>query len=348
MPGRSPHRTATPSWSPSDERRSRPASVASIPSMTTSSADLLGARATVEQAVRAAYQAESGNDGGTLPTSYPVMAEVDPGLFGLSVVDVTGQRWSQGDAEVGFGLMSTAKPFTFALVCAAIGVERAGAEIGLNATGGAYNDPTPVRTGPDGRTNPMVNAGAIATCTRLPGGDREAQWTQLLAGLSAFAGRPLDLDQALYENVSATNVRNRELANALADRGLLIGGPDDALELYTRQSCVSTTASDLAVMGATLANAGRNPVTGVQVVPSEVCAPVLAVMITAGLYDTSGEWLYQVGLPAKTGLGGGIVTVIPGRGAIGGFSPLLDAAANTVRGARATTMLAKQLTLSLL
>ncbi|HAM44808.1 MAG TPA: glutaminase [Propionibacteriaceae bacterium] len=318
-----------------------------MPSMTPSLTDLLGAPSVVEQALQAAYQAEFDDNDGALPTSYPVMTGVDPHLFGLTVVDGAGQHWSRGDVEVGFGLMSTAKPFTFALVCAAIGVDRVGAEIGLNATGGAYNDPTPVRTGPDGRTNPMVNAGAIATCTRLPGDDREAQWTQLLAGLSAFAGRPLELDQALYENVSATNVRNRELANALADRGLLVGGPDDALELYTRQSCVSTTASDLAVMGATLANGGRNPVTGVQVVPAEVCAPVLAVMITSGLYDTSGEWLYQVRLPAKTGLGGGIVTVIPGRGAIGGFSPLLDAAANTVRGARATMMLVERLGLSL-
>lgn len=315
--------------------------------MTTSVAAGLGDPSAVGQALSEAYHTERDDAEGALPSSYPVMAEVDPTLFGLSAVDVSARRWSQGQARHGFGLMSAAKPFTFALVCAQLGVQRAAAEIGVNATGGAYNDPTPVRTGADGRTNPMVNAGAIATVDRVLGDDVEERWAGLLEGLSSFAGRRLDLDATLYDKVSATNVRNRELAEALVERGLLVSTAQEALELYTRQSCVSTTAEDLAVMGATLANGGRNPITGVQVVPAQVCAPVLAVMLTAGLYENSGQWLYEVGLPAKTGLGGGIVMIAPGRGAAGGFSPLLDAAGNTVRGSRAAAQVAQKLGLSL-
>lgn len=347
MPGRPVQRVAAASWSPPAGLLAESLILASIPFMTTPVAATWGASPAVEQALAAAYEAERDDTEGALPSSYPVLAEVDPRLWGLSAVDVSAGRWSQGQAQTSFGLMSAAKPFTFALVCARLGVQRAAAEIGVNATGGAYNDPTPVRTGADGRTNPMVNAGAIATVDRIAEGDVETRWTALLDGLSAFAGRRLSLDAALYDNVSATNVRNRELAQALASRGLLVSTLEAALELYTRQSCVSITAEDLAVMGATVANGGRNPITGVQVVAAQICAPVLAVMLTAGLYERSGQWLFEVGLPAKTGLGGGIVMIAPGRGAVGGFSPLLDAAGNTVRGMRAAAQIAQELGLSL-
>lgn len=301
----------------------------------------------VERALERAYSDVRDLTEGQVAQVYPALAEVDPGLFGLCAVDVTGQVWERGDTEAGFGLMSTAKPFTFALVCATLGAERARDEIGVNATGSEYNDVEPVLAAPGGRTNPMVNAGAIATCSRVPGVGANAQWARLLDGLSAFAGRQLYLDEALYENVMATNVRNRELADALASKGALFTSASDALELYSKQSCLSTTAHDLAVMGATLANGGVNPVTGVRVVPAHVVRPVLAVMLTSGLYELSGEWLYDVALPAKTGLGGGIVTVAPGRLGLGGFSPLLDEAANTVRGAQGLAVAADELGLGL-
>lgn len=328
--------------------------VASIPTMTTSLTPStgthgpLGAAVAIEEALDAAQRRTAHSTEGALPSIYPVLAEVDPRLFGLCAVDIAAGRWTVGDASAQFAVMSAIKPFTFALVCAQRGAQRVAAEIGVNATGGVYNDPTAVRTGADGRTNPMVNAGAIATVDRIPGADLEARWRALLDGLSAFAGRPLSVDPMIYANVSATNARNHELAEALAQRSLLVHSPFQAVELYTRQSCLTTTAQDLAVMGATLANAGRNPITGVAVVPAEVCAPALAVMLTAGLYENSGEWLYEVGLPAKTGLGGGIVAIVPGRGAIGGFSPLLDAAGNTVRGAQAVAQVAQHLKLGLL
>jgi glutaminase len=301
----------------------------------------------VDRALERAYSDVRDLTEGQVAQVYPAMAGADPSLFGLCAVDVTGQVWERGDAEAGFGLMSTAKPFTFALVCAVIGAERARDEIGVNATGSEYNDVEPVLAADGGRTNPMVNAGAIATCSRIPGADAEAQWAHLLDGLSAFAGRQLYVDEALYANVMATNVRNRELADALASKGALATSAADALEIYSKQSCVWTTAHDLAVMGATLANSGVNPITGVRVVPAHVVRPVIAVMMTAGLYELSGEWLYDVALPGKTGLGGGIVTVAPGRLGLGGFSPLLDEAANTVRGAQGLAVVADELGLGL-
>lgn len=301
----------------------------------------------VERALDLAYAAARTLDQGQNAQIYPVLAQADASLFGLCLVTTDGRVLERGDAGAGFALMSVAKPFTFALVVAHLGAARAKAELGVNATGAAFNAVEPVLAG-DGRTNPMVNAGAIAACSRLPGACGAEQWAHLIDGLSSFAGRRLGVDEDLYQDVMATNVRNRELTAALAGRGLLAGDPNDALELYSKQSCVMVTAHDLAVMGATLATGGVNPITGVRVVAASVCAPVLAVMATSGLYEGSGEWLYDVGLPAKTGLGGGMVTVAPGVAGIGAFSPLLDSGANTVRGVQATAAVATGLGLGLL
>lgn len=280
-------------------------------------------------------------------TVYPPLAAADPEQFGLSVVATDGRVFDCGDAHVGFALMSVAKPFTFALVCARLGAGRARDELGVNATGQAFNAVQPVLANRGGRTNPMVNAGAVATCSRLPGDGVEEQWTHLRAGLSAFAGRGLELDADLYRNVSATNFRNREITAALQQQGALAGPPEDALELYTRQSCLLVSAHDLAVMGATLADGGVNPLTGQQVVPADLCHHVLAVMATAGMYEHSGDWLFDVGLPGKSGIGGGVVTVSPGKGGLGLFSPRLDAAGNSVRGVRAAARLSRELGLGL-
>jgi len=301
----------------------------------------------VAQALTATYAEVLPVCDGANAAVYPSLAGADPEQFGLSVTLADGSQAEAGDATAEFALMSAAKPFTFALVCLALGAERAADELGVNATGDAFNAVEPVRRRRDGRTNPMVNAGAIATCSRLPGASLEDRWENLRAALSAFAGRELAVDEELLADVAATNVRNRELTEALAVRGLLAGDPDEALELYSRQSCVKVSARDLGVMAATLAHAGRNPITGVEVVAAEVCAPVLVVMTTSGLYEHSGDWLYHVGLPGKSGLGGGILTVAPGRGGIGSFSPRLDQAGNSVRGRAATAALVRRLGWSL-
>ncbi|HQY99937.1 MAG TPA: glutaminase A [Propionicimonas sp.] len=301
----------------------------------------------VRRALDETYADVIGDRSGANSPIYRALAAADPEQFGLCVVGTDGQVFDCGDALAAFAMMSVAKPFTFALVCAHLGAERARDELGVNATGQAFNAVDPVLVGSGGRTNPMVNAGAIATCSRLPGPVLDAKWDHLLDGISAFAGRRLAIDETLYDNVSATNFRNREITAALHSQHALACEPDDALELYSRQSCLLVTAHDLAVMGATLADGGRNPVTGAQVIPSALCHHVLAVMATSGMYERSGEWLYDVGLPAKSGIGGGIVTVSPGKGGLGSFSPRLDVAGNSVRGVRAAARLAAELGLGL-
>jgi glutaminase len=272
---------------------------------------------------------------------------VPAGLFGVCVAGVSGSLYAAGDAEVEFALMSVAKPFTFALVCEALGPEEARAKLGANATGLPFNSLDAVERSEDGRTNPMVNPGAIATVSLVPGATREERWAHVREGLSRFAGRTLALDGTVFASASATNHRNRELAALLDRRGAVYSDPAEAVDLYTRQSCVAATARDLAVMGATLADGGVNPLTGERVVGEEACRYTLAVMTTAGLYEASGDWLYDVGLPGKSGIGGGIVTVSPGKGGLGTFSPLLDAAGNSVRGRLASRFLSRGLGLDL-
>jgi glutaminase len=193
----------------------------------------------------------------------------------------------------------------------------------------------------------MVNPGAIATTSRVPGGDPKARWLVVHHGLSRFAGRDLALDEAVYESASETNHRNRELARALWRRGSLGCDPVESVDLYTRQCSLGVTALDLAVMGATLAGAGVNPVTRERVVGPVAARQTLAVMTSSGLYETSGDWLYDVGLPGKSGIGGGIVTVAPGKGALGTFAPRLDEAGNSVKGQLAAQFLSKALGLDM-
>jgi glutaminase len=244
--------------------------------------------------------------------------------------------------------MSVAKPFVLALVCDHGGTAEVRDFVGVDATGLAFNSLEAIERRADGRTNPMVNSGAMATTTLAPGDDAEAKWEWLLAGLSRFAGRPLELELGILASARATNLRNHSIARLLAGYGRLACGPDDAVELYTRQSCLSVSARDLAVMGATLADGGVNPVTGERVVTAEVCHHTLAVMVTAGFYETSGTWFYETGLPGKSGIGGGIVAVSPGKGGLGVFAPRLDAAGNSVKGQLVARHLARRLGLDLL
>jgi glutaminase len=204
-----------------------------------------------------------------------------------------------------------------------------------------------VERGREGRTNPMVNAGAIATASLAPGGSQDERWEFLRSGLSRFAGRPVSLDEAVYASASASNHRNRALANLLETYGRLGCDPAEAVDLYTRQSCLRVSATELALMGATLANGGVNPVSGERVVDGSVCHFTLAVMTTAGLYETSGDWLYDVGVPGKSGIGGGIVVVSPGKGALATFAPPLDTFGNSVKGQLAARFLSRRLGLTL-
>jgi glutaminase len=278
---------------------------------------------------------------------YPALAQASPELFGICVVGARGGVYGVGDADVEFTIMSVAKPFVFALVCATFGPEEMRRRVGANATGLPFNSLTAIEQGDDGRTNPMVNPGAIATTSFVPGATVDERWGFIADGLSRFAGRQLALDEEVYRSASETNYVNRSIANLLESHGALSGDPADAVDLYTRQSALAVTVRDLATMGATLALGGMNPLTGERVVDEETCRHVLAVMTTAGLYQTSGDWLYDVGLPGKSGIGGGIITVAPGKGGLATFAPPLDEMGNSVRGQLAARFLSRALGLDI-
>jgi len=243
--------------------------------------------------------------------------------------------------------MSVSKPFVFALVCEVLGPEKVREKIGVNATGLAFNSLAAVERGDDGKTNPMVNAGAIATTSLVPGETVEARWKFIHDGLSRFAGRSLPLNDEVYVSASETNYRNQALARLLQSFGRIFIDPAQATDLYTKQCSLNVSAKDLAVMGATLADGGVNPITKERVISAEICHYALAIMATAGLYETSGDWLYEIGVPGKSGIGGGIVAVSPGKGGLGTFAPPLDKAGNSVKGQLVAKFLSQRLGMDL-
>jgi glutaminase len=302
----------------------------------------------VKRLVMEAHERFRSVDQGQVSQVYPALARVPGDLFGICVVGTDGSVFQVGDAEHAFTVMSVSKPFVFALVCNLIGATGARERLGVNATGHAFNSLAGIERNADGRTNPMVNAGAIATTSLAPGGNTDAKWRFIHEGLSRFAGRELALNEEVYASASETNFRNRSIAWMLESVGRIYCDPAEAVDLYTRQCSLNVSAKDLAVMGATLADGGFNPVTREQVVHPDVCHYALAVMLTAGLYETSGDWLYEIGLPGKSGIGGGIVTVSPGKGGLGTFAPPLDETGNSVRGQLAAQFLSQCLGLDLL
>ena len=307
----------------------------------------LPAAETVAALVGEAHARFRSNTDGAVSTVYPTLARAPADGFGLSVVGTNGAAHVAGDWDVPFTIMSVSKPFVFALVCDILGPDAARKAIGVNATGLPFNALAAIERDTEGRTNPMVNPGAIATTSLVPGATLDQRWAFLHEGLSRFAGRPLALDEEVLACALESNARNRAIVQRLQSLGRIAGDPAHALELYTRQCSLDVTARDLAVMGATLADGGVNPLTRVRVVDPESGQRALAVMATAGLYETSGDWLYDVGLPGKSGIAGGIVAVSPGKGALGAFGPKLDAAGNSVKGALAARFLSEALGLTL-
>jgi glutaminase len=301
----------------------------------------------VKALVADAYEQFKSDKEGKNSQVYPALARVPADLFGICVVGTSGNIYAVGDSDHEFTIMSVSKPFIFALVCEALGHEEVREKIGVNATGLAFNSLAAIEQGNQGRTNPMVNAGAIATTSLVPGATLDAKWDFIHDGLSRFAGRKLRLNDEVYESASKTNFRNQSIARLLQSFGRIYSDPAEATELYTRQCSLNVSAKDLAVMGATLADGGVNPITKERVVDPAVCHYALAVMTTAGLYETSGDWLYDIGLPGKSGIGGGIVTVSPGKGGLGTFAPRLDAAGNSVKGQLAAKFLSQRLGMDL-
>jgi len=301
----------------------------------------------VSALVAEAHERFKSNTQGMNSQVYPALAKMPRDLFGVCVIATNGNVYLAGDAEYEFSIMSVSKPFVFALLCQLLGAEKMREKLGVNSTGLPFNSLAAIERGMEGRTNPMVNAGAIATTSLVPGATVDDKWRFIHDGLSRFAGRTLPLNREVYTSATQTNDRNQSIARLLRSYGRIDLDPAETTDLYTKQCSLNVSAKDLAVMGATLADGGVNPLTKERLVDPIVCHYTLAVMATAGLYETSGDWLYDIGLPGKSGIGGGIVTVSPGKGCLGTFAPPLDEAGNSVKGQLVAKFLSQRLGLDL-
>jgi glutaminase len=284
---------------------------------------------------------------GAVADYIPELAAADPHHFGLALTTVDGQTFATGDADVPFTIQSISKPFTYGLALEDHGLDEVLARVGVEPSGDAFNaielDPHTNRP-----FNPMVNAGAIATADLVEGTDLVERTKRVNGMLARHAGRTLTVDQSVLLSEQATSHRNRAIALLMQSAGVVSPRVEESLELYVGQCSMLVDARDLSVMAATLANGGVNPLTGEVALDARYVKHVLGVMYTCGMYDHAGAWSVRVGLPAKSGVGGGILAVVPGRLGIGAFSPPLDDAGNSVRGVLAIEELSERLGLHLL
>jgi glutaminase len=300
-------------------------------------------KAAIEKALADAHARYEGNSEGKNADYIPALAKVPSKLFGIALVGVDGQVYSTGDAEALFSIQSISKVFTLARVLQDSGPDAILKGVGVDATGQVFNSIVAVEQYKGHQMNPLVNPGAIASTGMVAGKTGAEKWAKILATYEDFAGRKLAVNQEVYASEAATNQRNQAIGMLMHAYGLIPDDPIMVTDIYTRQCSVNVSAKDLAMMAATLANGGKNPVTKKQVIDAKYVPKILAVMATAGLYDDSGIWLFNVGLPAKSGVGGGLMAVAPGRFGIGTFAPPLDAAGNSVRGQLAIGYVSEQL-----
>jgi glutaminase len=301
--------------------------------------------AEIQSAVDAAYAKYKDLQEGANADYIPALAAVDPNLFGIAVVTADGKVYTAGDVETEVSIQSISKPFTMALVMNEQGADAILNSIGADATGMRFNSIVSVEWSFKGlggsklenaaEMNPLVNPGAIATTSMVRGTSYDEIWGKILQFYGDFAGRQLTVLEDVYQSEADTNQRNQAIGKLMYAYGYIKDNPDQATDIYTRQCSVGVNARDLATMGATLAFGGTNPVTKKQVLNADNVPEVLAIMATAGLYDDSGKWLFKTGLPAKSGVGGGIVAVSPGKFGIAVISPPLDDAGNSIRAQRA-------------
>jgi glutaminase len=291
--------------------------------------------ATIQAALDSAYAQFKDLHEGKNADYIPALAKVDSNIYGIAIVTPDGRVYTKGDLTSEVSIQSISKVFTMAKVIEEQGPEAIEKRIGVDATGMRFNSIVSVEFaqkvlgGPE--INPLVNPGAITATSMVKGNSREEIWNSILSYHSDFAGRPLKVDQEVFQSEAATNQRNQAIGQLMYAYEYIKANPMQAVDIYTEQCAIAVNAKDLAVMAGTLANGGRNPITGKQVIASANVPNVLAVMATAGLYDDSGKWLYHTGLPAKSGVGGGIIAVSPGKFGIAVISPPLDAAGNSVK-----------------
>jgi glutaminase len=301
----------------------------------------------VEAITREAFQKFKSDNTGKNADYIPYLAQVDSKMFGVAIVSTDNQTFTLGDVNYSFSIQSISKVFTLALAMEEIGPDKVFARIGLEPTGRPFNSVNAVVDMPSHTANGLVNAGAIATTSLISGSSAEDKWNKILNFYSKVAGEKLVLIEDVYKSEAATNAGNKALAMLLAKYERIYADPFESVDVYTKQCSVGVNALQLARMGATLANNGVNPATGEQVIKREDIPYILSTMTMAGLYDGSGGWAWHVGLPAKSGVGGGIVAIAPGKGAIAVFSPRLDEAGNSVRAQKVIEYVANKLNYNL-
>jgi glutaminase len=283
---------------------------------------------------------------GAVADYIPELQKVDPGHFGVALATMDGHVYEVGDTAVPFTIQSISKAFVFALALDMLGAERVEARIGVEPSGDAFNS---IRLRSDNRPfNPMVNSGAIACSGLLYEAEGENATERIRAVLSRLAGRSLAIDDRVFASERLTGDRNRAIAYLLHNYGIIKGNVDAILDVYFRQCSVLVTARDLALMAATLGNGGVNPVTGERVIGPYAISRTLSVMTSSGMYDYAGEWIYRVGFPAKSGVGGGILAAFPSQFGLGSFSPRLDEHGNSVRGLKVCEAVSAQFELHML
>ncbi|HVH57670.1 MAG TPA: glutaminase A [Vicinamibacterales bacterium] len=295
----------------------------------------------VQKAVDAAYARYRNLNEGKNADYIPALAKVDPNLFGIAVVTADGKVYTAGDVKTEVSIQSISKVFTMAQVIQEQGLDSVEKRIGVDATGARFNSIIAIEGvrsvigsgAPE--MNPLVNPGAISATSMVTGGSADAVWQKIIGFHNDAAGRQLTVLQDVYKSESDTNQRNQAIGALMLAYGYIKSNWEQAVDLYTRQCSIGVNAQDLATMAATLAFGGTNPVTKKKVMDASKVPGVLAVMATAGLYDDSGKWLYATGLPAKSGVGGGIIAVSPGKFGIAVVSPPLDDAGNSVRAQKA-------------
>jgi glutaminase len=281
-------------------------------------------------------------EGGEVATYIPELAKANPDHFGLCVTTADGRTFAAGDVDRPFTIQSISKPFAFGIALEGLGQEEVLRHVGVEPSGDAFNS-IELQSGSNRPYNPMVNAGAIAVSALIARRYGREAFPHLLDRFNAAAGRPLALDEAVYESESRTGHRNRAIAYLLLNFGMVGEAVEEALDLYFRQCSILVTCRDLATMGATLSNMGQNPTTGREVFELRTVKDVLSIMFTCGMYDYSGQWAYRVGVPAKSGVAGGVMAVVNRQLGIASYSPRLDARGNSKRGIEACVDLADEL-----
>lgn len=303
--------------------------------------------AELKAAVQEAYDKFKDVKDGANANYIPELDKVPSDLFGVAIVTAKGEVFAVGDVDYAFSIQSVSKPFTAALVMQQQGAEAVAEKIGVEPTGLKFNSIMATQLIPQVSVNPLVNSGAIASVSMVKADSAEARFNTILDWFNKLSAAKLSVIEDVYQSEAATNQRNRAHAYILAASERIYSDPMEATDIYTRQCSIGITAKQLAVMGATLANGGTNPVTKQKLLDPKYVPKVLSIMLTAGFYNESGIWSYTAGLPAKTGVGGGIVAVVPGRMAIVGFSPRLNDAGNSIRAMKAIELISDKFGLSI-